>query len=212
MQHFWSLLTRKERNVSTKTKYVSVILFLMMCELASMRIVLAQSARVNSTAAVLADFTKRVNDYVALHKRLADRFGQIDETKSQAEIAKREKTLGDAIRAARADAKPGDILTRRAAAIFKRLIAEEYQRRPRATVKVREDPREAESADFRPVLNQTYPSAEPLETFPAGLLRVLPQLPKEIEYRIVGRYLVLRDTGANVIVDCAREMIPGEHT
>lgn len=212
MQHFWSLETMKERNVSPKTKDVSVILLVLtMCGFASRQIVQAESAPVNSTAAVLADFNKRVNDYAALHERLADMFGQLDETNSQAEIARREKALGDAIRAARADAKPGDILTRRAAEIFKKLIAEDSRRRPPATVKVREDSREAESANFRPVLNQTYPSTEPLETFPAGLLHVGPPLPKEIEYRMVGRYLVLRDTEANVIVDVAREMIPGAH-
>jgi hypothetical protein len=203
------------RTVSFRTMSVSVILLLTIGEPTSTRLVLAQTPRaapVNSTAAVLADFSKRVDDYVALHRRLADTFGEIDQTKSQAEIAKREKALGDVIRAARTASKPGNILTRRAAAIFKKLIAEEYRRRPPATLKVREDPREVESADFKPVLNQTYPSTEPLETFPAGLLRVLPPLPKEIEYRTVGRYLVLRDTEANVIVDFAREMIPGEDT
>jgi hypothetical protein len=101
---------------------------LTICGLASTRIVLAQTAQtapVNSTAAVLAGFSKRVNDYVAMHKRLADRFSELEETKSQAEIAKQEKALGDAIRAARATAKPGDILTRRTVAIFKKLIAQE---------------------------------------------------------------------------------------
>ena len=191
-----------------KAVFVSVIGVLTVCELGSARIGLAQATRVNSTAAVLADFSKRVNDYVALHRRLANTFGQIDETKSQAEIAAREKALGDAIRTARTNVKPGEILTPQVATIFKKLIADEYRRRPAATVKVREDPREAESAEFKPVLNQTYPPTEPLETFPAGLLRLLPQLPKEVEYRTVGRYLVLRDSEANVIVDVAPQLIP----
>jgi hypothetical protein len=38
-------------------------------------------------------------------------------------------------------------------------------------------------------------------TFPAGLLRVLPKLPRELEYRLVQRNLILRDIEANLIID-----------
>ena len=37
-------------------------------------------------------------------------------------------------------------------------------------------------------VNMIYPSKLPLATFPAKLLRVLPDLPPELEYRIVGRH------------------------
>jgi hypothetical protein len=36
---------------------------------------------------------------------------------------------------------------------------------------------------------------------PPSLLLNLPELPKELEYRFVGRELVLRDSAANLIVD-----------
>jgi hypothetical protein len=40
------------------------------------------------------------------------------------------------------------------------------------------------------------------------LLRKLPDLPPELEYRIVGRSLILRDVKANLIVDILRDVVP----
>jgi hypothetical protein len=54
----------------------------------------------------------------------------------------------------------------------------------------------------------TYPTELPLATFPARLLAKLPDLPPELEYRIVGRHIVLRDVTANVVVDVARNIVP----
>jgi hypothetical protein len=50
-----------------------------------------------------------------------------------------------------------------------------------------------------------YPVDAPVSTMPAPVLLRMPQLPKELEYRFVGKSLVLRDTEANIIVD----VIPG---
>ena len=41
-----------------------------------------------------------------------------------------------------------------------------------------------------------------------ALLRKLPDLPPELEYRIVGRSLLLRDVKANLIVDILRDVVP----
>ena len=57
-------------------------------------------------------------------------------------------------------------------------------------------------------VNTVYPTTIPLATFPANLLKVLPELPKEFEYRIVGRSLILRDTTGNVIIDVMRDVFP----
>ena len=57
-------------------------------------------------------------------------------------------------------------------------------------------------------VNTVYPTTIPLVTFPAGLLRKLPDLPPELEYRIVGRNLILRDVKANLIVDVLRDVVP----
>ena len=50
-------------------------------------------------------------------------------------------------------------------------------------------------------VNAAYPDGLPLQSMPPSLLLNLPQLSKELEYRFVGRELILRDAPANLIVD-----------
>lgn len=167
----------------------------------------AQQPRANPTAVTLADFRRHVDEYVALRNRLARNHGQLDETKSQAEIAARAAKLAEAIRAARATAKAGDIFTPAVSAILKKLIAADYRRTTPRMRASRMDAQE-ELPDFKPQANTLYPPTFPLATFPPPLLRVLPKLPDEVEYRIVTKYLILRDIEANLIVDVLPNAIP----
>src|SRR5207248_4892695 len=57
-------------------------------------------------------------------------------------------------------------------------------------------------------VNDSYPQGVPLQSTPPSLLLDLPKLPSELEYRIVGRDLVLRDVKANLIVDFINNVIP----
>jgi hypothetical protein len=154
----------------------------------------------------LSEFSKRIEEYVALHQRAVRPLGDADDTKKPAEITAREATLADAIRAARPQAKPGDLFTQEAAAVLKKVIAENYRRSP-AVRDTRKDA-EAELPDFTPVVNEVYPPTHPLGTFPPTLLMVLPTLPDELEYRIVTHHLILRDVEANLIVDVLPQAVP----
>jgi hypothetical protein len=198
----WS--SRADRCSNSGHQVLLTLLTLVVCLTHATVVVQGQPPVANPTAAALADFTKRVNDYVALHKRFADQVGELGETKSPAEIAALGKNLGDAIRAARAGAKQGDIFTPEVAAIFKKVIQQESRNR---SPRVREHRKDAEDEvpAFKPQVNQVYPTTFPLATFPPTLLKVLPPLPEEVEYRIVAGHLILRDTKANLIVDS----IPG---
>jgi hypothetical protein len=53
-----------------------------------------------------------------------------------------------------------------------------------------------------------FPSSTQLATMPPALLAVLPPLPKELEYRIIGTALVLRDFDAALIIDYIPAAIP----
>jgi hypothetical protein len=57
-------------------------------------------------------------------------------------------------------------------------------------------------------INDIYPSAVPLVTFPPALLQSLPPLPEGLEYRFYGRHLILRDAKANIVVDLLRNVVP----
>lgn len=165
--------------------------------------------RVDPTAAPMADFLKRVDEYVALRNRLADAIGPIDETKSQAEITLRAATLASNVKLERAQAKQGDIFTPEVATILATLIHQEDSRRPDSVRETREDQQE-ELPDFIPQVNEIYPTTYPLATFPPKLLPLLPKLPEQVEYRIVQHYLILRDVEANLIVDFMPHAVPQE--
>jgi hypothetical protein len=148
-----------------------------------------------------------VGTYVALRNRLADSVGELDTTKSQDEIAARATALGNAIVAARSQAKQGDIFTPEVATIFATLIKQEYARRSEPVQETREDQQD-ELPNFAPQVNQIYPTTYPLATFPPALLPLLPELPEQLEYRVVQNYLVLRDVEANLIIDFMPDAIP----
>ena len=67
---------------------------------------------------------------------------------------------------------------------------------------------EAPKPTFRIRINTPYPSELPLSTVPYPLLSVLPPLPAELEYRIVGPDLVLLDIDAQMVVDVLRNAVP----
>ena len=154
----------------------------------------------NRSAAALAEFNERTKQYVALHRKLANETGEINDTKKPSEITQREQALGKLIRDSRSAARQGDIFTPAVQTLLKGVIKQEFSRRSAAVRKDRDEDQD-ELADFTPAVNQTYPPDKPLVTFPAGLLRTLPKLPRELEYRLVQRNLILRDIEANIIVD-----------
>lgn len=158
------------------------------------------------TQAALSDFSRRIEEYVALHNRAAQPLGGADDTKNPAEITGREKALAEAIRAARPQAKPGDLFTPEAAAVLKKAIGANYRRSPEIR-DTRKDA-EAELPDFTPLVNEVYPPTHPLATFPPTLFPFLPPLPDEIEYRVVTHHLILRDVEANLIVDVLPNAVP----
>ena len=172
----------------------------------------AKQERPDPTAATLAEFGKRVEEYVALHDRLAAKVGPFDETKSQSEIAARSATLAHLIQTERAGAQPGDIFTPEVDTLFITMIKAEYSRRPPAAKEAREDQEEEHRSDglpdFTPKANELYPTSYPLLTFPPSLLALLPKLPEAVEYRSMGHYLILRDIEANLIVDVIPNAIP----
>jgi hypothetical protein len=161
----------------------------------------------NPADTLFADFAKRVDSYVTLRERLTDSIGDLDPTKSQAEIAARATALANAIMAARSQAKQGDIFSPEFSAFIAALVKQEYSRRPVPVIETREDQQE-ELPNFEPQVNQIYPTTYPLATFPPALLPLLPPLPEEVEYRIIRDNLVLRDIEANLILDFMPRAVP----
>ncbi len=160
---------------------------------------------VNAAGAATKAFLDRLAEYVTFHNNVQKTVPPLTETNDPVKIAARETALGEALIKARPDAKPGDFFIKEYQPYLIRIIRDDFAKRSLADRKalMQELPK-----DVKIGVNQVYPTTLPLATFPPKLLRALPELPPELEYRIVGRDLVLRDVKGNVIVDIIRGVFP----
>jgi hypothetical protein len=161
-----------------------------------------------SEAKVLADFKARVDAYDQLRKDLAKKAPPLKKTDDPAEIALAEKALAQQIKAARASARPGDILTPATQRVFKRLLTPTVKgdEGVENTIVLKEDRPPAAKVPFQ--VNAAYPKDQPLSTVPPDLLKALPVLPEAVQYRFAGKHLLLYCTQGNLIVDYMLNAIP----
>jgi hypothetical protein len=155
----------------------------------------------NPDSAILADFNARLDTYVKKQRALL-KHDPVAEDATPAEIKARQDTLAAQLRTIRRNAKQGEIFTPQVAALLKRLMYPELKGPDRLETKQALTEEDGEFAEVHLKVNARWPDSEPLTTTPANLLANLPQLPKDVEYRISNkRHLVLRDVDANIIVD-----------
>lgn len=165
--------------------------------------------RVNAYGAAVKAFRDRTAAYLDVHKKAAEGVPPLKETDDPNKRTAREVALGEAIRRARAGAKAGDVFGADLAPHIRSVIKKDWAERSVADrAGLSEDIPSGTLAD----VNATYPSVLPLATFPASLLAALPPLPEDIEYRFVGRHLILRDVKANIIIDVLPNVLPGART
>jgi hypothetical protein len=160
----------------------------------------------------LSEFEANVRQYMELRKTAAKSLPKLKEKADPAAIFAYEQAMAQAIRKARPAARPGDIITPAARKYFQTLTMKQV-RAPggtavKDTIEQGNPQADKEGADVKLQVNGTYPKAAPQSTMPASLLARLPRLPEELQYRFVGRTLILLDTAANLIVDYAPQVGP----
>jgi hypothetical protein len=166
------------------------------------------SPPVNHDAQVLADFTARLDQYVALRSKADDSAPPLRKTADSAKITDAQQAVAERIGAARAGAKQGDIFTPEIAAVFRRLIRPETKDADtKALLSEKKDQPKPGTVPLWKV-GMPYPDKEPLATMPPEVLARLPRLPKDVEYRFVTKHLILRDVRANTIIDFMPHAIP----
>ncbi len=165
----------------------------------------SQAVPANAAGAATKAFLDRIREYVTFHNNVEKMVPALTETGNPEKIAGREKALADALIKQRPDAKPGDFFIKEYQPILRQIVREDFMKRSLADRKAltQELPK-----GMKVEVNTVYPSTIPLATFPGNLLKKLPELPPELEYRIVGRDLILRDTKGNVVVDVMRDVFP----
>jgi hypothetical protein len=148
-------------------------------------------------------FTRAVASYVALHRASTAELASFpdDPTARQNTAA----ALAQRIQAARRNARAGDILGPSAGRIRSVVATEIAGPRGRATLLAIE---QSNVRGARVRVNHRYPPGLPRVTMPGTILARLPMVPEELEYRFLGRSLMLVDTRADLIVDILPDVLP----
>jgi hypothetical protein len=150
--------------------------------------------RVHVVGHIGTDFEARMARYLELRRTLEVGLPPLTLTDAPADIGRAERALAKRIRMARGS-KQGDLFTPLIAVEFRRVLRLETDI---STLKSIQD---ENPGFFEHRINGTYPKEHSLSTVPANVLALLPSLPGDIQYRFLGRHLILHDTRANVILD-----------
>jgi hypothetical protein len=151
-------------------------------------------------------FQERVKDYSKLREAIEGKMPKLSKESTPAEIDVHKKTLEQRVRSARTDAKPGQIFTPDITTFIRALIRTEFKGTERK--ELRETVLEADTKGVPLRVNYTYPENKELVEMSPTLLLKLPQLPKQVRYRFVGRHMLLVDRENGLIVDYMLNAIP----
>ena len=181
---------------------VTAILFVDHAGRAAQTTPATQSAPAASTG--FPTFDKAIADYLALHtKRRSETPGPVPQSTAK-EISDASDLLANSIRRARPRARQGEF--------FDKEVAEQIRVRIRNTLassridlSVIDDER---PTVLEPRIYLRFPAASEMATMPPSILQALPVLPPELEYRIIGEYLVLRDVKAALVLDYIPAAVP----
>lgn len=156
--------------------------------------------------AILSEFEGRAKDYIKLRERVDDGLTKLPKKATKEQIQTHHDALLKGVQQVRTGAKQGDIFTPEASAIVRQMIKDEFKGRDRADLRARVF--EAENKGVRVKVNVEYPQSKEIMDMPPQLLLTLPQLPKELKYRLVGEYLLLVDRQNEMIVDYMTNALP----
>ena len=156
-------------------------------------------------AAAMADFQKRLDAYLELRENLSKKVKPLSQTADSAELTTRQEALAAAMKSARAQARPGDLVPKLVATRIAQIVAADYTQRAATAKKAALE--EVPNAPT-PAINRTYPAEAALPTVPPLLLSRLPKLPDNLQYRFYGRHVVILDGDLQIITDYIANALP----
>jgi hypothetical protein len=149
--------------------------------------------------AAFEQFSARVNAYLEFRSDFTEMVPPLRMAPNAAILDTASDALARALRAARPEAKQGDIFAPDIAAAFRYRIQEVLWRMPYPPAALMENLALEAPHPVRLGVNERFDGA--YGELPECVLSVLPELPRELQYRFVGADLVLVDTEARMIVD-----------
>src|SRR5262245_11924472 len=150
------------------------------------------------------NYEARIQAYVTLRHSVESGRQDLSAEKGLSGRRAARRSLATSIRKLRSGAKQGDILTPAIGHRFRELLKPEIDLEGISE----------ELTEERPALalkvNGDYPESQPVTSVPLTVLKALPRLPEgeDLEYRFVGRHLILLDARANLIVDFLLNALP----
>jgi len=151
-------------------------------------------------------FEKQVKDYIALRNKVRENAPKLSKDSTPEQIHAYRTALQLSLRNARPNAKRGEFFLPATADYIRRTLKTEFQGKDRK--ELREQIFETETQGVVLRVNYPYAQTAELSEMPATLLTKLPQLPKELRYRFVGRNMLLVDRESDVIIDIMPDALP----
>jgi len=155
---------------------------------------------------LVANFDRRVKDYLKQRAQVKKKLTPLSKEATSAQIEAYQQAFVSGLRGVRAGTKPGYIFIPAFTQYVRTIIQTEFP--PRDKAEIKQTILEAETKGVPLKVNYPYPETKELSEMPATLLLKLPQLPKEVKYRFVGRHLLLVDSDNSLIVDYTLNALP----
>lgn len=168
----------------------------------------APAAQVSPNVAAVAVFVERVDEYVALHRKLEATLPKLPESATPQQIDQNERALGVLIQAARKSARRGDLFTPEMTVFVKNLMAQVFSG-PEGQ-KLRSSVMDENVREYPVRVNQRFPDVIPISTMPPAVLKALPELPEQMQYRFVASQFVLLDSHSHLVADFIPAVLPGK--
>ena len=165
-----------------------------------------EPTRVNPDAAAIAEFEQRVADYAAFEKKLDATIAEPASGSDPAAFLSHQRALARLIQKSRFGAKPGDLCPKPMRDVIRRLIASVL--RAPGGAQVRHSILDEDPGRMMLTINSEYPDDAPFATVPPQILQGLPKLPEILEYRFIGKRLLLVDSHARIVVDIVEKVFP----
>ena len=151
-------------------------------------------------------FEKQVKEYIELRNKVTANAPKLSKDSTPEQINAYRTALEHSLRSARPNAKRGEFFRPETADYIRRTLKIEFQGKDRK--ELREQVFETETQGVILRVNYPYAQSAELSEMPATLLTKLPQLPKELRYRFVGRNMLLVDRESDVIIDYMPDALP----
>ena len=161
---------------------------------------------VNPDARELVSLQNRIKEYLKLHNKLEATLPSLPKEASPEQIDVHQRALEKLVQEARKNAKPHDVFTPESRRVILKLMKQVFGG-PDGR-QLRDSIMDENPGNLRITVNERYPDAVPLSTVPPQVLAGLPKLPDELEFRFIGRSLILMDVHAHIIVDFIQNAIP----